>query len=150
MTPEELEEINQFTSTPVFQQLRMQAVQNPAIIPQILLLINQSNPNIGRVLMDNRPLIAHLLIHGSMNGVQEHTSEEGHPIQEEVQGSDETNQPNVPVQPTMQPTIELSEDDHTNINTIVEMGFSEQQAIEAFLVCNKNLELAINYLFDQQ
>lgn len=53
-----------------------------------------------------------------------------------------------PGQQVPQPTIELTEDDRANINTIVSMGFNEQQAIEAYMVCNKNVELAINYLFD--
>jgi len=28
------------------------------------------------------------------------------------------------------------------------MGFTQQQATEAFMVCGKNEELAVNYLFD--
>jgi UV excision repair protein RAD23 len=53
-----------------------------------------------------------------------------------------------PGQQVPQPTIELTEDDRANIDTIISMGFNEQQAIEAYMVCNKNVELAINYLFD--
>ena len=28
------------------------------------------------------------------------------------------------------------------------MGFTQQQCIEAYLVCNKNADLAVNYLLD--
>ena len=60
-------------------------------------------------------------------------------------------QPAMPPAPApAQPTIELTEQDRANVVMIMEMGFSEGQAIEAYLVCNKNVELAINYLFDTQ
>lgn len=36
-----------------------------------------------------------------------------------------------------------------HINQIVSLGFTKQQAIEAYLSCDKNLELAISFLFDQ-
>jgi len=87
----------------------------------------------------------HLLIHGRPNVI-------GAPGQnnDPIPGSGNSSQPAPPPPaPPMQPTIELSEDDHANIQTIMEMGFTQEQAIEAYLVCNKNVELAINYLFDQ-
>ena len=127
----------------MFQQFRLQAVQNPNIIPQLLVFVQQNHPNIYTLLTNNPNLLLHLLIHGRPNVI-------GAPGQN--QGPTPGNPPNpqvVPQNPPAQPTIELSEDDHANVQTIMEMGFTQEQAIEAYLVCNKNVELAINFLFDQ-
>jgi len=35
-----------------------------------------------------------------------------------------------------------------DIQMIMDLGFSKGQAAEAYLVCDKNLEMAISYLFD--
>lgn len=34
------------------------------------------------------------------------------------------------------------------VNKLKALGFGEQQCIEAYLVCNKDQELAINFLLD--
>ena len=36
----------------------------------------------------------------------------------------------------------------TWVKKLMTLGFSEQQCIEAYLVCNKDSELAVNYLLD--
>jgi len=36
-----------------------------------------------------------------------------------------------------------------DIQMIMDLGFTKPQAAEAYLVCDKNVELAISYLFDQ-
>ena len=129
----------------MFQQFRLQAVQNPNIIPQLLVFVQQNHPNIYTLLTSNPNLLLHLLIHGRPNVI-------GAPGQNQGPAPGNVNPvpPQVPAQNVQpQPTIELSEDDHANVQTIMEMGFTQEQAIEAYLVCNKNVELAINFLFDQ-
>ena len=134
----------------MFQQFRLQAIQNPNIIPQLLTYVQQNHPNIHQLLMTNPNLMFHLLVHGSPNVVGAPGQDTGQvqPGTTNPPGQPQVVQPQPPA-PPVQPTIELSEDDHANIQTIMEMGFTQEQAIEAYLVCNKNVELAINYLFDQ-
>lgn len=150
LTAQQLQELNTFTASPMFQQFRLQAMQNPDIIPQMITYVQQNHPNIHQLLMTNPNLMFHLLVHGRPNVIGA-PGQQGGPMPPGT--SNPPGQPQVappqPPAPPVQPTIELSEDDHANIQTIMEMGFTQEQAIEAYLVCNKNVELAINYLFDQ-
>jgi UV excision repair protein RAD23 len=131
----------------MFQQFRLQALQNPNIIPQLLQFVQQNHPNIFQLLSTNPNLMYHLLIHGRPNVIGAPGQNNGDNLP--GSGGQPAPAPAPPQPPVQQPTIELSEDDRNNIQTIMEMGFTQEQAIEAYLVCNKNVELAINYLFDQ-
>lgn len=132
----------------MFQQFRLQAVQNPNIIPQLLVFVQQNHPNIYQLLTSNPNLLLHLLIHGRPNVVGAPGQNTENPILGGNNPPGTQPQVNQPTPPP-QPTIELSEDDQANVQTIMQMGFSQERAIEAYLVCNKNVELAINFLFDQ-
>jgi UV excision repair protein RAD23 len=138
----------------MFQQFRMQALSNPNVLPQMLGYVAQNHPDIHQLLTSNPNLLLHLLIHGRPNVVGAPGQDTGPvPPGSNIPPPGPNQQmppmPPMPPQPPQQPTIELSEDDNTNINTIMQMGFTRNQAIEAYLVCNKNVEMAINYLFDQ-
>jgi len=37
-----------------------------------------------------------------------------------------------------------------NLFQLVDLGFNKQQATEAYLMANKNEQLALNYMLDQQ
>ena len=147
LNPQQLQEINNLTASPQFQAFRLQALQNQNILPQILMFIEQNHPNVLPLLQANPQLLIHLLIHGQANVI-------GAPGQNPGPGQHAppiANNPGyvAPPPPVPQPTIELSEDDRANVQIIIQMGFNEAQAIEAYLVCNKNVDLAVNYLFDQ-
>lgn len=48
-----------------------------------------------------------------------------------------------------QPQIELSPDDEEAIGRLMALGFPRGIVIQAFLACDKNENLAANFLFDQ-
>ncbi|ELP83717.1 hypothetical protein EIN_468810 [Entamoeba invadens IP1] len=43
-----------------------------------------------------------------------------------------------------------TQEDENNIKTLMGLGASRQLAIEAYIVCKKNMELAANYLFEKE
>ena len=46
--------------------------------------------------------------------------------------------------------IQVTQEEKAAIDRLADLGFDKQLAIEAFFACDKNEELAANYLFDAQ
>jgi len=44
--------------------------------------------------------------------------------------------------------IQLTEEEAANLNRLVEMGFDRTEALQVFLACDKNVEMAASILFD--
>eukprot|EP01084_Bolivina_argentea_P299668 516556_1 len=51
------------------------------------------------------------------------------------------NRPGVPV-------IQVTQEEKSAIDRLTAMGFSQNQAVEAYMVCGKNEQMAADYLFD--
>ncbi len=124
--------IQQLMSSPAFNTLREQALTDPSSLPNLLQMLQQNYPSLFQLFSQNPQLLVAILS-GQVN------------FQNPGAGDFEGDEGEEDLQPVAE---ELTAQDHTNIQTLMGMGFSQQQGIEAYLTCDKNMDLAINFLLD--
>ncbi|KAL2752833.1 hypothetical protein ACRALDRAFT_2029969 [Sodiomyces alcalophilus JCM 7366] len=105
-----------------FQQLRQVVQQQPQMLEPILQQLGAGNPQLAQLIASNPQRFIELL------------SEEG--------------DDDVPLPPGAQ-TISVTEEERDAIDRLCGLGFDRDQAIQAYFACDKNEELAANFLFDQ-
>ncbi|CAG8741359.1 2364_t:CDS:2, partial [Cetraspora pellucida] len=113
-------EIALLRSQPQFQQLRQLVQQNPASLPHLLQLIGQTNPQLLQYINANQSAFTRLL-------------------QEDEPGEGNLPPPHY---------VSITQDEKDAIDRLEALGFDRAKAIEAFLACDRNEDLAANYLFD--
>uniref|UniRef100_A0A0R3S381 UV excision repair protein RAD23 n=1 Tax=Elaeophora elaphi TaxID=1147741 RepID=A0A0R3S381_9BILA len=104
---------------PQFEQLREMVQSNPAILPQIIQQIAQSNPALMDAIQNNQEEFVNLLNNGSVGsggGAGGGGGGGGGGAERDA------------------------------INRLKSMGFPEQLVIEAYFACDKNEDLAANYI----
>ncbi|GAC71356.1 small Nuclear ribonucleoprotein splicing factor [Moesziomyces antarcticus T-34] len=100
----------------------MQLVQqNPAALQPLVQAIAQSNPQLAEA-MNHDPQGVLSLLAGGAGGAGEEME-----------------------LPTL---AELSDEDRAGVEQIVAMGIPEDKAIESFFMCGKNVEMAVQYYFE--
>ncbi|VDK70203.1 unnamed protein product [Litomosoides sigmodontis] len=113
---------------PQFEQLRELVQSNPAILPQIIQQIAQSNPALMEAIQNNQEEFVNLLNTGSV-------------------GSGGGGGGGAPPTGEQRPVaIQVTEAERDAINRLKSMGFPEQLVIEAYFACDKNEDLAANYI----
>lgn len=110
-------------SNPQFQQLRQVVQQQPQMLEPILQQLGAGNPQLAQLIAQNPEQFLQLL------------SETG--------GDDDA-----PLPPGAH-QISVTEEERDAIERLVRLGFTQDQAIQAYFACDKNEELAANFLFDQ-
>uniref|UniRef100_A0A915PW73 UV excision repair protein RAD23 n=1 Tax=Setaria digitata TaxID=48799 RepID=A0A915PW73_9BILA len=117
---------------PQFEQLRELVQSNPAILPQIIQQIAQSNPALMEAIQNNQEEFVNLLNNGSAGsgGGGGGGGGGGVPAAGEQR----------------QVAIHVTEAERDAINRLKSMGFPEQLVIEAYFACDKNEDLAANYI----
>ncbi|PWN53484.1 hypothetical protein IE53DRAFT_384006, partial [Violaceomyces palustris] len=103
-------------------QLRQLVQQNPAALQPLVQAIAQSNPQLAEALNSDPEGVLSLLAGGAGAG-----GDEGMDL------------------PTL---AELTEEDRTAVEQIVAMGIPESKAIECYFMCGKNVEMAVQYYFE--
>ncbi|KAH8176032.1 XPC-binding domain-containing protein [Sarocladium implicatum] len=109
-------------SHPQFQQLRQVVQAQPQMLEPILQQIAAGNPQLAERITSNPDQFAQLL------------SEEG--------------DDDAPLPPGAQ-SVAVTPEERDAIERLTRLGFSPDQAIQAYFACDKNEELAANFLFDQ-
>ncbi|KAJ4468169.1 hypothetical protein J3R30DRAFT_3559935 [Lentinula aciculospora] len=109
-------------NSPQMQQLRQHLASNPEAIQPLVQSIAAQNPGLAQLLASNPEALMNLF-GGEMGG------EEGD------------------LPPGAQ-VVNVTEEERAAIERLEALGFPRQAAIEAYFACDKNEDLAANYLFD--
>ncbi|TAQ83571.1 hypothetical protein B7494_g8104 [Chlorociboria aeruginascens] len=109
-------------NNPQFQQLRQVVQQNPQMLEPILQQVGAGNPQLAELIGQHPEQFLQIL------------SEDG--------------DNDAPLPPGAQ-QISVTEEERDAIERLCRLGFARDRAIQAYFACDKNEELAANFLFDQ-
>ncbi|KND95114.1 UV excision repair protein rhp23 [Tolypocladium ophioglossoides CBS 100239] len=105
-----------------FQQLRQVVQQQPQMLEPILQQLGAGNPQLAQLIASNPDQFLQLL--------------------------GENADDDVPLPPGAQ-AISVTEEERDAIERLCRLGFDRDQAVQAYFACDKDEELAANFLFDQ-
>jgi len=109
-------------NNPQFQQLRQVVQQQPGMLEPILQQVGAGNPQLAQLIGQHPEQFLQLL------------SEDG---------------PDDAALPPGAQAISVTEEEREAIERLCRLGFNRDQAIQAYFACDKNEELAANFLFEQ-
>lgn len=152
------------SSVPQFQQLRQAVSQNPAMLSTFLQSLGQSNPELLRMISERQEEFIAL--------INQHPDPSAQPGSGSGSGSQSAGQPSQqqsssqPVPSPAQPAggqgggpgirmsaenpgvayIELTPEERDAVERLKGLGFPEQLVVQAYFACDKNENLAANFL----
>lgn len=129
----------QLRNHPQFAQLAQMVLQNPQILPEIVNVVAQTNPEVERAIRENPQELVRLL-HEAVGGGG------GAPGGGAPGGG--APQPGGTLGGGPPGGMQLSEDERASIERLTELGFPRNAALQAYLACDKNEEMAANFLFE--
>lgn len=109
-------------NNPQFQQLRQVVQQQPTMLEPILQQVGAGNPQLAQLISNHPDQFLQLL----------------------AEDADE----DAPLPPGAQ-AISVTEEEREAIERLCRLGFERDLVIQAYFACDKNEELAANFLFDQ-
>ncbi|KAL0637044.1 UV excision repair protein rad23 [Maublancomyces gigas] len=111
-------------NNPQFQQLRQVVQQQPQMLEPILQQVGSGNPQLAALISQNPDAFLQLLSEDSDDG-------EGAPLPPGAQ------------------QIAVTPEERDAIERLCRLGFDRDMVIQAYFACDKNEELAANFLFEQ-
>jgi UV excision repair protein RAD23 len=110
-------------NNPQFQQLRQVVQQQPQMLEPILQQVGAGNPQLAQMIASNPEQFLQLL-------------------------AEDADDDSAPLPPGAQ-AISVTEEEREAIERLCRLGFERDLVIQAYFACDKNEELAANFLFDQ-
>lgn len=144
----------QLRQLPQFQALIAIIQQNPAMLEPLLQQLAERDPEIVRLIHENRDEFLEVLQQQVDPAIIQGLASAAAEGEEFDEGDDEDfgalgAQGGAGVPPGAV-QIQISPAEKEAIDRLVDLGFDRNRALEAFLVCNRDEEMAANYLFEQQ
>lgn len=120
---------------PQFQQMRAVIQQNPNLLNAVLRQIGQTNPALLHAISQNQQAFVRML---------------NEPVNP-TSASRDTEDVSAEAQQSQQPpnTIQISPQDQEAIDRLKALGFPEHLVVQAYFACEKNENLAANFLLSQ-
>jgi len=123
----------------MFQQIRSVIQQNPTMLTTMLQQIGRSNPELLSIISQNQEAFIRMINEGEAGG------EEGADLAGALaggpgEGAGDLDQPGV---------IQVSPQDKEAIERLKALGFPESLVVQAYFACEKNENLAANFLLSQ-
>lgn len=125
---------------PQFQALRSMVQTNPSILQPMLQELGKQNPQLLQVINSNQSEFLRI-INEPVSAAEQQSMAAMMAGALGGEGDMDAEGPGVV-------NIELTEEDRANVDTLMAMGFSEAAVVQAYLACDKNPDLAANYLFE--
>lgn len=128
-------------SQPQFISLRRMVQQNPQSLPLLLQQLGQANPQLLQRISDNQEQFIAMLNEPAPDQAPSAGSQQPQPQAQPQPGAGDD-------QPRGVMTINVTTQEKEAIERLKDLGFSEQQAAEAYFACEKNETLAANFLLN--
>lgn len=130
---------------PQFIQLRTAIQQNPSLLPPLLEQIGQVNPQLLSMIEQHKESFIEL-----MNERPDDSQEDN----DEGQGQEEDENVDLPPgssgDAAAPSVIHVTEPEKAAIERLEQLGFARARVIEAYFACDKNEDLAANFLLEHQ
>ncbi|KAJ1561687.1 hypothetical protein HK405_003152 [Cladochytrium tenue] len=136
--------------SPQFQQLRDLVRNQPQLLAPLLQQIGQQNPEIFQAIQQNQDQFLQMLNDGEgddFDGGDFEDDDDDDDAMPGIEGAAGAAGGAAPGRPRRQ-YINITPEDDAAINRLAALGFDRIQAAEAYFACDKNEELAANFLFD--
>jgi len=122
-------DLSALANNPQIAQLRNLIQQNPALIQPMIQQLAQANPQLAQALANNPEALMQLLGTDDLGGV----------------GLGEEGEEGIPEGATV---LNVTEEERAAIERLEALGFPRHAVVEAYFACDKNEEMAANYLFE--
>jgi UV excision repair protein RAD23 len=126
---------------PQFRQLRIMLQQNPEMLEPIIAQLSQTSPELLNLIEQNREEFYSLLMDGGEGEGEDEDGGGDHSDDEEAFEE-------ISSLPEGAQTIQISEEEKAAIDRLGAMGFERSRVIEAYFACEKDEQLAANFLLE--
>mmetsp|Transcript_49755 Transcript_49755/g.105964 ORF Transcript_49755/g.105964 Transcript_49755/m.105964 type:complete len:359 (-) Transcript_49755:176-1252(-) len=133
-------ELAAIRDNPQFTQLAGMIAQNPQMMMQLLPALQQSHPQIAQAIQENPQAFLQMVAEVAGGGGQDPVSAMLAAAGQQGGGGGGA--------PPGQTVIRLTEEERAAVERLSAMGFDRNMAIQAYLACDKNEELAVNFLLE--
>lgn len=138
-------QLNFLRDSPQFQSMRLAIQQDPNLLQQLLHELGQSNPQLLQLISNNQQQFISMLNEPS----QGDASQPQAPGQPEGEGEQAPAQAGGQAAPPGMTYVQITPQEKEAIDRLKAMGFPEPLVIQAYFACEKNENMAANFLIQQ-